>query len=103
MNQSLQLYNWSKEMAVGRRRYQRETWEKVHHMPVVGHSRRWRVERASVLRGWSQETLIEDKKGQVRRRRKQLAGAWLRKLPFLAVGALCAEHLWGTDIPTRTY
>lgn len=57
MNQRLQLYSWSEEMAIGRRKYQRETWEKVLHLPVVGLGRRWGVERAaSVLRGWSQET-----------------------------------------------
>lgn len=41
-------------------------------MPVIGHGRRWGVARAaSVLRGRSQETVIEDKKGEVLRRRKQ--------------------------------
>ncbi|EDL96622.1 rCG32237 [Rattus norvegicus] len=35
MNQSLQLYNRSKEMVVGRRKFQRDTWEKVHHTLVV--------------------------------------------------------------------
>lgn len=42
---------------------------------------------------------LENKKGEVRRTRKQLRDVWSRELPFSAVGPLHAEHLWVLILP----